>query len=55
MKHKVKITETLVKVVEVEAENYEEAEKMVEAAYKNSDIILTADDYDSTQFSNDDE
>lgn len=53
MKYKVRITEVLVKVIDVEAKSYEEAEQMVHYAYKNGDIILTADDWESTEYSRD--
>lgn len=45
MKYIVQISETLVKRVEVEADNYEEARYKVENDYYNNDIELTADDY----------
>lgn len=43
--YKVKITETLEKVVEVEAQNKTEAEQIVCAAWGNSEYILDADDF----------
>ena len=45
MKYIVQISETLVKRVEVEADNYEEARYKVENDYYNNDIESTADDY----------
>lgn len=45
MKYIVQISETLVKRVEVEADNYEEARYKVENDYYNNNIELTADDY----------
>lgn len=45
MKYIVQVLETLVKRVEVEADNYEEARYQVENDYYNDDIELTADDY----------
>ena len=45
MKYIVQVSETLVKRVEVEADNYEEARYKVENDYYNNDIELTADDY----------
>lgn len=49
-KYKVTITETLERVVEVEAEDYEEAVGIVEGAYRRGDIILVSDDYTGTEF-----
>ena len=45
MKFKVKITEKLVKVVEVEAESEEEALEKVEDDYYSEKIILYPDDF----------
>ena len=42
---KIEIVETLSRIVEVEAKDEKEAYNMVEEAYKNEDIILTADDF----------
>lgn len=44
MKYTVTIEELLVREVEVEAESPKEAFEKVENQYKNSDIVLTADD-----------
>ena len=49
MKYFVEIKETLTKVVEIEANNAEEALDVVEKQYKNSEIILVADDYVNTE------
>ena len=49
MKYFVEINETLTKVVEIEANNAEEALDVVEKQYKNSEIILVADDYVKTE------
>lgn len=43
--YKVKITETLEKIVEVEAQNKTEAEQIVRAAWGNSEYVLDADDF----------
>ena len=43
--YKVKITETLEKVVEVEAEDRDEAEQIVSDAWHNSEYILDAEDF----------
>lgn len=55
MKQKVKIVETLERVVEVEAESFDEAEEIVREQYRNSDIVLTSDDYIGTEFKKYDE
>lgn len=49
-KYKVEITETLVRVVEVEAENKLEAFAKVKDDYDDEKIVLTADDYQETKF-----
>lgn len=52
MKYKVEITETLRKVVEVEAFDAIEARQIAEENYKNADedYILTDNDYELTEF-----
>lgn len=50
-KFKIKITETLQKVIEVEAENLTEAVGTVEDMWYGSDVILTADDFIQVDFS----
>lgn len=45
MKVKVKITEKLVRVIDVHADNVEEAKQKVEDEYRVGDIVLTADDF----------
>lgn len=49
-KFKVKIVEKLQKIVEVEAETYEDAEQKVRCQYRNCDIVLDSGDYVSTVF-----
>ena len=49
-KYKVTITETLERVVEVEAEDYEEAVDIIGDEYRNGEIILCSDDYTGTDF-----
>ena len=44
------ITETLRKVVTVEAETAEDAEEIVDAAWHNSEYILEAEDFDGVEF-----
>lgn len=49
-KIKVKIVETLQRVVEVEADSFDEAEEKVREQYRNCDIVLTSDDHIGTEF-----
>lgn len=46
MKYKCKIVETLSKVVEVEAEDYDAAFEKVEEMVDCEEVVLTADDFD---------
>lgn len=46
MKYKVKVIETLSRIVEVEASNSDEAWDKVEAQWKSSEIVLDGDDYE---------
>ncbi len=50
-KYKVTVTETLKRVVEIEAENYEDAIDSIESEYHRGNIILYAEDYTGTEFS----
>lgn len=45
MKYNVLVEETLSRIVEVEAEDEEQAEKIVESMYRNEEIVLTSDDF----------
>lgn len=45
MKNIVYITETLCRAVEIEAETPELAQEIAEKMYRNSEIVLTADDW----------
>ena len=45
MKYTVRITEELVRDVEIEADSPEEAEYKAEDMYHDQEIILTSDDY----------
>ena len=49
-KYKIKVIETLSKVVEVEAEDYVSAFEKVEDMVNCEDIILTADDFEGREF-----
>jgi hypothetical protein len=44
MKYEVEITETLQRIVEIEAASAEDAERQVRAAYRTGDIVLGAED-----------
>lgn len=44
-KFKIEITETLSKIIEVEADNIEEALERVETMYKEEKIILDSSDF----------
>ena len=48
--YKVKITETLEKIVEVEARNKREAEQIVSDAWHKSEYILDAEDFKGVTF-----
>ena len=48
-KYQIQITETLQRVIEVEANNYDEAEDKVNEDYRNGDIVLDYSDYMSTE------
>lgn len=50
MKQKVKIVETLERVVEVEADTFEDAAGIVERQYKNSEIVLDEGDYAGVEY-----
>ena len=50
MKYKVNVEELLSRIVEVEAENEEEAEDKVREMYMNEDIVLDASDFQSVEY-----
>lgn len=50
MKYKVQITETLQKIIEVDASNENEAILNVKEKYKKEDIVLDETDYIDTEF-----
>lgn len=50
-KYKIEIIEILSKVVEVEAENYLLAEKIIDEKYGNQEIVLEKKDHKLTSFS----
>lgn len=49
MKYKITIKETLAKTIEIEADSLKEAEYAATKLYHNCDIVLSADDYDTTE------
>lgn len=49
-KYDVTITEILQKSVEIEAENYEEAERIVQERWENSQYVLGADDFKTVDY-----
>ena len=50
MKYKVNVEELLSRIVEVEAENKEEAEEKVREMYMNEEIVLDASDFQSVEY-----
>lgn len=50
MKHKVKVVETLERIVEVEADDIYEAIEIVEDMVNCEDIVLDADDFTGREF-----
>lgn len=49
-KYRIKVVETLSKVVEVEAENYDLAFEKVEEMVDCEEVVLTADDFECREF-----
>lgn len=50
MKYRIKVLETLSRIVEVEAEDKDTAFEKVEEMVNCEDIILTADDFEGREF-----
>ena len=50
MKYEVEIVETLSRTVAVEADDANAAEEEVRRKYRNSEIVLSSDDYEDTDF-----
>lgn len=48
-KFKVEITETLQKQIDIEAETMNDAIKIARLKYRNSEIVLSAEDYIDTE------
>jgi hypothetical protein len=51
MKYKVEIKETLARIIEIEAENEDEAYMKVKEQYKKCEIVLTAEDFIDVEIS----
>lgn len=49
-KYKIEITETIQKIVEVEADNEQDAIHSVMRKYKNSEVVLTEEDFIDVDF-----
>mgnify|MGYP001663038957 FL=1 len=49
-KYRIKVVETLSKVVEVEAENYDLAFEKVEEMVDCEEVVLAADDFEGREF-----
>ena len=50
MKYKVNVEELLSRIIEVEAENEEEAEEKVREMYMSAEIVLDASDFQSVEY-----
>ena len=50
MKYKVNVEELLSRIVEVKAENEEEAEEKVREMYMNEDVVLDASDFQGVEY-----
>ena len=50
-KFRIEVTEVLSRIVETEADNEDDAVKMVRQMYRNCDIVLDASDYVETEIS----
>lgn len=46
---KIEVRETLARVIEIEANNMDEAEDMVQEMYDNEEIVLDSSDYVDTE------
>lgn len=49
MKHKIEITETLQRVIEVEASTMEDAERASLGLHRSGEVVLSADDFVSVE------
>lgn len=49
-KYNVEVIETLSRVIEIDANSYEEAKSIAEEKYNNSEIVLDWEDYESVEY-----
>ena len=49
MKHKIEITETLQRVIEVEASTMEDAERAALGLHRSGEVVLSADNFVSAE------
>ena len=50
-KYRIEVTEVLSRIVEMDAENEDDAVEMVKQLYRNCDIVLDASNYVETEIS----
>lgn len=50
MKYKIKVIETLSKIVEVEADSEDAAFEKIQDMHANEDFVLSADDFEGVEF-----
>ena len=50
-KYRIEVTEVLSRIVEIEADNEDDAVEMVRQMYRNCDLVLDASDYVETEIS----
>ncbi|HPW40987.1 MAG TPA: DpnD/PcfM family protein [Bacillota bacterium] len=50
MKYRVEVTETLQRIIEIDAESNEEAESKARRQYRNEDIVLDSADFIDVEF-----
>ena len=50
-KYRIEVTEVLSRIIEMDAENEDDAVEMVRQMYRNCDIVLDASDYIETEIS----
>lgn len=50
MKYKVVVKETLQRIIEIEAESFEEAKTLVKEQYHNEDVVLDSEDFIIVEF-----
>ncbi len=50
MKYRINVEEILSRIVEVDADNEDEAEEIVKKMYKNEEIVLDSEDFQEVGF-----